>query len=57
MRESSSFNLPILLMLTSDRPSLRREAEKAGCNGFLIKPITPDKLKTQISILLNRPVA
>jgi CheY-like chemotaxis protein len=54
MRESASLKAPILLMLTSDRPTLRREAEKAGCNGFLIKPITPDKLRSQISSLLDR---
>jgi CheY-like chemotaxis protein len=53
MRESATFKAPILLMLTTDRPTLRREAEKAGCNGFLIKPITPEKLRLQISSLLN----
>lgn len=48
IRETASSIAPILLMLTTDRPTLRREAQKAGCNGFLIKPIDPDKLKTQI---------
>jgi hypothetical protein len=35
-------------MLTADKPSLRREAQKAGCAGFLTKPIDPDKLKSRI---------
>ncbi len=39
---------PILLMLTADRPSLRREAEKAGCAGLLIKPVDRDRLKSRI---------
>jgi two-component system, cell cycle response regulator DivK len=45
IRESASSNVPILIMLTTDRPTLRREAQQAGCNGFLIKPIDPEKLR------------
>ncbi|HVG18442.1 MAG TPA: response regulator [Blastocatellia bacterium] len=48
IRETASSIVPILMMLTTDLPTLRREAQKAGCNGFLIKPVDPDKLKSQI---------
>ena len=53
IRESTSSIAPILIMLTSDRPTVRREAQKAGCNGFLIKPVEPEKLKSQIQQWLN----
>ena len=53
IRESTSSIAPILIMLTSDRPTVRREAQKAGCNGFLIKPVAPEKLKSQIEQWLN----
>lgn len=49
IRETALSPAPILLMLTSDRPTLRSQAAKAGCNGFLIKPLDPEKLKTQIT--------
>ena len=55
IRESAASIAPILMMLTSDKPTLRREAQKAGCNGFLIKPIDPGKLKTQIEKWLKPP--
>jgi CheY-like chemotaxis protein len=48
IRESTSSLAPILIMLTTDLPTLRREAQKAGCNDFLIKPVDPEKLKSQI---------
>ena len=48
IRETTSSVVPILIMLTTDLPSLRREAQKAGCNDFLIKPVDPEKLKSQI---------
>ncbi|HEY7911953.1 MAG TPA: response regulator [Blastocatellia bacterium] len=48
IRERVDSPPPILLMLTADKPSLRREAQKAGCAGFLIKPIDPDKLRSII---------
>jgi CheY-like chemotaxis protein len=53
IRESTSSITPILIMLTTDRPTIRREAQKAGCNGFLIKPVDPEKLKSQIEQWLN----
>lgn len=53
IRETTSSIAPILIMLTSDRPTVRREAQKAGCNGFLIKPVDPEKLKSQIEQWLN----
>ncbi|HEX8183344.1 MAG TPA: response regulator [Blastocatellia bacterium] len=53
IRESTSSMAPILIMLTADRPTLRREAQKAGCNGFLIKPVDPEKLKSQIKQWLS----
>lgn len=53
IRETVSSIAPILLMLTSDKPTLRREAQKAGCNGVLIKPFDPDKLKAQLGIWLK----
>jgi len=53
IRETTSSIAPILIMLTSDRPTVRREAQKAGCNGFLIKPVDPEKLKSQIEQCLN----
>ena len=53
IRETASSIAPILLMLTSDKPTLRREAQKAGCNAVLIKPFDPDKLKSQIGIWLK----
>ena len=53
IRETTSSMAPILIMLTSDRPTIRREAQKAGCNGFLIKPVDPEKLKSQIEQYLN----
>jgi two-component system KDP operon response regulator KdpE len=49
IRETASSIAPILLMLTSDKPTIRREAQKAGCNGVLIKPFDPDKLKSQLN--------
>ena len=48
IRDTALSTAPILLMLTSDKPTVRREAQKAGCNGFLIKPFDPEKLKFQI---------
>ena len=48
MRETASSTAVILLLLTSDKPTLRREAQKAGCDGFLIKPLDPDKLKSHL---------
>jgi CheY-like chemotaxis protein len=48
IRETAASIAPILLMLTSDKPTIRREAQKAGCNGVLIKPFDPDKLKAQL---------
>ena|SRR5215471_6360912 len=56
LRETLCSKAPILLLLTSDRPTLRREAQKAGCNGFLIKPIDPDRLKSQIEEWLQYKV-
>jgi DNA-binding response OmpR family regulator len=56
IRETASSIAPILLMLTSDKPTLRREAQKAGCNGFLIKPFDPDKLRNQLDIWLRSEV-
>lgn len=53
IRETASSTAPILLLLTSDKPTLRREARKAGCDGFLIKPLDPDKLKSQLDNWLN----
>jgi CheY-like chemotaxis protein len=53
IRETAASIAPILLMLTSDKPTLRREAQKAGCNGVLIKPFDPDKLKFQLGIWLK----
>ena len=53
IRETASSIAPILLMLTSDKPTLRREAQKAGCNDVLIKPFDPDKLKFQLGIWLK----
>lgn len=53
IRETASSIVPILIMLTKDLPSLRREARLAGCNDFLIKPVDPDKLKSQIEQWLN----
>ncbi len=53
IRETASSIAPILLMLTSDKPTLRREAQKAGCNDVLIKPFDPDKLKSQLGIWLK----
>ncbi|HKS40370.1 MAG TPA: response regulator, partial [Blastocatellia bacterium] len=53
IRETVSSIAPILLMLTSDKPTLRREAQKAGCNDVLIKPVDPDKLKLQLVIWLK----
>ena len=53
IRETASSIAPILLMLTGDKPTLRREAQKAGCNGVLIKPFDPDNLKLQLGIWLN----
>jgi CheY-like chemotaxis protein len=53
IRQSTPSIAPILLILTSDRPSLRREAREAGCSGFLIKPIDPEKLRSQIAECLN----
>jgi CheY-like chemotaxis protein len=53
IRETSASTAPILIMLTSDKPTVRREAQKAGCNGFLMKPVDPEKLKSQIEQWLN----
>ena len=53
IRETAASIAPILLMLTSDKPTLRREAQKAGCNDVLIKPFDPDKLKFQLGIWLK----
>jgi len=53
IRETASSIAPILLMLTSDKPTLRREAQKAGCNAVLIKPFDPDNLKFQLGIWLK----
>jgi CheY-like chemotaxis protein len=53
IRETAESPAPILLMLTADKPSLRREAQKAGCTGFLTKPIDPDKLKSRIEEFLK----
>lgn len=53
IRETSLSIAPILLMLTSDMPTLRREAQKAGCNGVLIKPFDPDKFKAQLGTWLD----
>jgi DNA-binding response OmpR family regulator len=55
IRETASSTAPILLMLTSDKPTIRREAQKAGCNGVLIKPLDPDKLKSQLEGWLKKP--
>ena len=56
IRETAFSIAPILLMLTSDKPTLRREAQKAGCNGFLMKPFDPDKLRSQLDIWLQSDV-
>ncbi|HKP87534.1 MAG TPA: response regulator [Blastocatellia bacterium] len=53
MRETASSTVPILLMLTSDKPTVRREAKKAGCDDFLIKPFDPDKLKSHLDSWLK----
>jgi CheY-like chemotaxis protein len=57
IRESTSSTAPILIMLTTDLPTIRREAQKVGCNDFLIKPVDPEKLKSQIEQWLKaKPV-
>jgi CheY-like chemotaxis protein len=48
IRETALSIAPILLMVTSDKPTVRREAQKAGCDGLLTKPFDPDKLKPQL---------
>ncbi len=53
IRQSASIAMPILLMLSKDMPTLRQKATKAGCSGFLIKPIDPKKLRDKIEHLLN----
>jgi two-component system KDP operon response regulator KdpE len=53
IRERVDSPPPILLMLTADKPSLRVEAQKAGCAGFVIKPIDPEKLKSRIEEILK----
>ena len=54
IRETALSVAPILLMLTSDKPTIRREAKMAGCDGLLIKPIDPDKLKSQLDGWLKK---
>jgi len=54
IRETALSIAPMLLMLTSDKPTIRREAKKAGCDGVLIKPIDPDKLKSQLDGWLKK---
>ena len=53
IREGDSRKIPILLLMNGDRPTLRKQAEKAGCNGCVSKPIDPRKLLEQIEGILG----
>ena len=53
IREGGSPNVPILLLINGDRPTLKKQAAKAGCHGCVSKPIDPKKLLDQIEATLN----
>ena len=53
IREGDSPGVPILLIINGDRPTLRKQAEQAGCDGCVSKPINPKKLLEQVEALLN----
>ena len=54
IREGDSPEVPILLIINGDRPTLRKQAENAGCDGCVSKPINPKKLLDQVDALLNQ---
>ena len=53
IREGDSREVPILLLMNGDRPTLRKQAAKAGCDGCVSKPIDPRKLLEQIEGILG----
>jgi CheY-like chemotaxis protein len=57
IRETAASIAPIFLMLTADLPTLRREAQKAGCSGVLVKPIEPQKLRSLLKDWLTAKTA
>jgi len=53
IREGGASHAPILLLINEDRPTLKKQAESIGCNGFITKPIDPKKLKEKVEGILN----
>ena len=48
IRDGEASSVPILLLVNGDRPTIRKQAEKSGCNGCVSKPIDPKKLLEQV---------
>lgn len=50
--ESRTRTVPILLVSASVLPADREAAEQAGCDGFFMKPISIEALRTEVARLI-----
>jgi two-component system cell cycle response regulator DivK len=50
-------NIPIIVVTGSDEPANRKAALKAGCAGYITKPVTAAKFLAQIAECLPKPAA
>jgi two-component system cell cycle response regulator DivK len=48
-------DIPIIVVTGSDEPADREAALKAGCAGYITKPVTASKFLAQISECLTKP--
>jgi two-component system, sensor histidine kinase and response regulator len=50
--ENKAISLPVLIITTSPKKGDRKRLETAGFSGYLSKPISPDKLRDSISLII-----
>jgi DNA-binding response OmpR family regulator len=53
-RDATTSAVPILVVTSDGRPTAVEHARRAGANGVLIKPATPDEVWNQVRRLLQR---
>ena len=47
--------IPALMTSTEDKPKDTDAAREAGANYYLVKPISPDALRTHVALMCGRP--
>lgn len=48
-------HIPVVAVTAHSQAEFRARAEKAGCDGFLVKPVAPRKVASEVSRHLGQP--